>query len=56
MPKKKKYTPKEDDDWDMEEAKEHREAIKEKEKAITKKYKKWWDQKKGKWKEGFDEH
>ena len=53
MAKKKKYTPKEDDDWDMEAAIEHRKIITEKEKAIKNKYKKWWDQKNKKWKEGF---
>ena len=52
MAKKKKYTPKEDDDWDAEEAKEHRRIIKQKEKAITKRYKQHWDSENGKWKDG----
>jgi hypothetical protein len=51
--KKKTYTPKKDDDWDMEAAIEHRKIITEKEKVIRNKYKKWWDQKNGKWKAGF---
>lgn len=53
MAKKKKYTPKEDDDWDIEEAKEHRRIISEKSKKITEKYKKWWDSKNHRWKDGF---
>lgn len=56
MAKKKKYEPIKDDDWDMEEAREHRRIIREKEKAIRRKYEKWWDNKTGKWKEGFDGH
>ena len=35
MAKKKKYVPKKEDDWDVEEAKEHRKIIEEKSKAIT---------------------
>tara|TARA_R100000008_G_C3521859_1_gene134440 strand:- start:22 stop:189 length:168 start_codon:yes stop_codon:yes gene_type:complete len=53
MPKKKKYTPREDDDWDIEEAKEHRRIIAEKSKKIAEKYKKWWDSDKHRWKDGF---
>jgi len=56
MAKKKKYIPKKDDDWDMEAAKEHRQIIKDKEKEIANKYKKWWDDKNGKWKKGFEGH
>ena len=36
MAKKKKYVPQEDDDWDAEEAKEHRQIIRAKEIAIKK--------------------
>ena len=50
MAKKKKYTPREDPDWDIEEAKEHLRIIREKEKAIGEKYKKFWDKKNGCWK------
>tara|TARA_Y100000310_G_C20383105_1_gene669109 strand:- start:151 stop:321 length:171 start_codon:yes stop_codon:yes gene_type:complete len=56
MAKKKKYIPREDNDWNEEEAKEHRQIIKDKERSITRKYKKWWDNSTGKWKEGFDGH
>ena len=49
--KKKKYTPKTDDDWDEDEMKKHRRTIKDKEKAITAKYKKFWDQERGQWKD-----
>tara|TARA_R110002051_G_scaffold32786_6_gene74001 strand:- start:6067 stop:6234 length:168 start_codon:yes stop_codon:yes gene_type:complete len=50
LAKKKKYTPRKDEDWDTEEAKEHRIIITEKEKAIGQKYRKFWDMKKGCWK------
>jgi len=53
MAKKKKYVPRKDDDWDIEEAREHRRIIKEKEKSITQKYNKWWDNDKHKWKAGY---
>ena len=56
MAKKKKYVPQKDDDWDVEAAKEHRRVISEKSKAITKKYKLFWDQKKGRWKDNFPGH
>ena len=56
MAKKKKYEPQKNDEWDFESDKEHRETIKKKENAIGTKYKKWWDKKKHKWKEGFDGH
>jgi hypothetical protein len=56
MAKKKKYVPSKDDDWDEEEIKKHRLVIKDKEVAINKKYKRWWDTKKKKWKPGFDGH
>ena len=56
MAKKKKYVPKKEDDWDVEEAKEHRKVIEEKSKAITEKYKRWWDHDKRGWKDGFKGH
>ena len=56
MAKKKKYTPKKDDDWDIEEAREHRRIITEKSKAITEKYKLWWDSEKHTWKKEFRGH
>ena len=56
MAKKKKYVPRKDDDWDAEEAKEHRQIIREKEKAIREKYDKWWDTENKKWKKGFKGH
>ena len=56
MAKKKKYVPKTDEDWNEQEARDHRKTIRAKEKAIIKKYKQWWDPKKGDWKEGFDGH
>ena len=56
MAKKKTYQPPKDSDWDEVETKEHRRIIAEKEKSITKKYKRWWDNKKGRWKEGFNGH
>jgi hypothetical protein len=52
MAKKKKYIPKEDDDWDIEAAKEHARLIKEKEKQILAKYRKFWDAEKRCWKKG----
>jgi len=51
--KKKKYQPREDDDWDLEEAREHRRVINEKIKSISETYKKWWDKDKKTWKEGY---
>ena len=51
MAKKKKYIPKEDDDWDVEADTEHRRIIREKEKAIRDRYNKFWDQKNGRWKD-----
>jgi hypothetical protein len=55
-PKKKKYTPRKDDDWDIEEARKHRQAVAEKSKVITEKYKMWWDEDKHRWKRGFEGH
>ena len=56
MAKKKEYIPPKNDEWDEEVAKEHRRIIGESEKAIAKKYKRWWDSKKHCWKEGFSGH
>ena len=52
MAKKKKYSPP-DDEWDFESDKEHRRIISEKQKEIGERYRKWWDKKRKKWKEGF---
>jgi len=54
MAKKKKYVPRKDDDWNIEEAEEHRRIIRARETAIRNKYKKWWDEDKKSWKEGFN--
>ncbi len=51
--KKKTYQPKEDDDWDEKAAREHRRIIKEKTKAISETYKKWWDKDKKAWRKGY---
>lgn len=53
MKKKKKYRPREDDDWDIEADREHRRIIEEKSKAISEIYKKWWDKEKHTWKKGY---
>lgn len=53
MTKKKKYIPKKDDDWDLEEARKHRKIINEKIKSISDTYKKWWDKDKKTWKKGY---
>lgn len=52
-PNKKKYEARKDDDWNEDEDKVHRKTIKEKEKYIRGKYKKWWDSENRRWKEGF---
>ena len=54
MAKKKKYKPREDDDWDAEAEKEHIQIIREKERAVKEKYRKGWDQNNKCWKEGFN--
>jgi hypothetical protein len=54
--KKKKYKPKENDDWDEEADREHRRTIDEKTSAISEMYKKWWDKDKRTWKKGFKRH
>ena len=56
MAKKKKYVPRKDDDWDIEADKQHRKTIAEREKSITEKYRKWWDDEKREWRKGFDGH
>ena len=56
MAKKKKYTPQKDDDWNAEDARDHRRTIRENEKRINNKYKKWWDVDTKSWKEGFEGH
>ena len=54
--KKNKYTPKKDYDWDAESVKKFRQTIKENSKAITEKYRKWWDKDKHTWKKDFPGH
>tara|TARA_Y100000310_G_scaffold331275_1_gene404547 strand:+ start:206 stop:382 length:177 start_codon:yes stop_codon:yes gene_type:complete len=56
MAKKKKYVPRKDDGWDIEADKQHRKTIAEREKNITEKYRKWWDDEKRGWRKGFDGH
>ncbi len=56
MAKKKKYQPREDDDWDIEEAREHRRIISEKIKSISDTYRKWWDKDRKTWKKGYKGH
>ena len=56
MAKKKKYVPRRDDNWDAEANKKHKRVLAEKEKKIIEKYRRWWDDKKHKWKAGFDGH
>lgn len=56
MAKKKRYVPREDEDWDEEEAKEHRQIIRTKEAAIKNKYKKWWNVETRTWEKGFKGH
>ena len=54
MKKKKYIAPKVNED-ELKEFKEHSKIINEKMKAISAKYRKWWDKDKGQWKKGFDE-
>jgi len=54
--KKTKYKPPKADKAELEEFKEHIRTINEKSKAISEKYKKWWDTEKKDWKEGFSGH
>lgn len=56
MAKKKKYTPRKDDNWDAETNKKHKIVIAEKEKEIIEKYRRWWDNEKGGWKKDFGGH
>ena len=53
MKKKKKYQPREDDNWDIEADREHRRIIEKKSKAISETYRKWWDKEKHTWKKGY---
>ena len=54
--KKTKYKPPKADKAELEEFREHMRTINEKSKAISEKYKKWWDTEKRDWKEGFSGH
>jgi len=53
VPKKKKYIPPKDDDWDIKSEREKRKRLREKERRIQRKYKQGWDLSTGTWKEGF---
>ena len=54
--KKTKYKPPKADKAELEEFKEHIRTINEKSKAVSEKYKKWWDTDKRGWKKGFSGH
>ena len=54
--KKTKYKPPKADKAELEEFKKHIRTMNEKSKAISEKYKKWWDTEKKDWKEGFSGH
>ena len=57
MPRKKtRYNPPKADKAELEEFREHMGTINEKSKAISEKYKKWWDADKHTWKKGFEGH
>ncbi len=56
MPKKKKYIPNKDDDFDIEKFRESQKDMREKNKRISEKYKKWWDKDKKTWKPNFPGH
>tara|TARA_Y100000296_G_scaffold54144_1_gene62037 strand:- start:295 stop:468 length:174 start_codon:yes stop_codon:yes gene_type:complete len=54
--KKTKYKPPKADKEELEEFKEHIRTINEKSKAISEKYRRWWDTDKKDWKKGFGGH
>lgn len=54
-PKKKTYKSPKADEEEMQKFREHSRLIEEKSKAIIAKYAKWWDIKKKKWKDGFED-
>jgi len=56
LAKKKPYkAPKVDEEY-MKEFREHTKIIKDKTKAISEKYRRWWDIKNKTWKKGFKGH
>ena len=54
--KKTRFKSPKADDKELEEFREHSKMMDEKSKAISKKYKTWWDDEKKTWKRGFDGH
>jgi hypothetical protein len=56
MAKKKKYQAPKADTKELQEFREHIKMIDEKSKAISEKYKMWWDSGAKRWKRGFDGH
>jgi hypothetical protein len=55
-PKKKKYKAPKIDEKELQELRDHLKMINDKTKAISEKYKKWWDTEKRAWKKGFKGH
>ena len=55
MREKKKYIAPKVNEEELREFKEHSKLINEKIKAISEKYRKWWDKETGQWKKGFNE-
>ena len=56
MVKKKVYKAQDIDEDEMARFKEHSKLMNQKSKAISEKYRKWWDKDKKTWKEGFKGH
>jgi hypothetical protein len=56
MAKKKKYQSPKSDIKELEEFKKHSKLINEKSKAVTEKYREWWDTENKTWKKGFEGH
>ena len=54
MAKKRKYSPPDQDEGEIERFKEHSKLMDEKMKSVTEKYKKWWDKDTRAWKKGFN--
>jgi hypothetical protein len=54
--KRAKFRPPKADKQELEEFREHLRIMDDKSKAISEKYKKWWDSDKRNWKKDFDGH
>ena len=54
--KKKKFKANKTDEKELEEFREHIRIMNDKSKAISEKYKRWWDKDKKTWKKGFKGH